>query len=278
MRSIEKRASFWKRAPKWLQRSYEYWVYLSSLVLFCSAGLITSFLAYLSFLLLPRKLGKTAGRKALMILFRFYTWYLRLWGLMHFDIKAVDKLIKKRGVIIIANHISLWDIVFIISRLPNVVCVTKSSIMSNPIYGGFARLAGFIPNASHINMVKLATKELNSGAQLLIFPEGTRTVTPPINSFKGGFAVISKHAKSPIHTLFISATSPLLGKGESLIQLPDFPYHYTIHSGQSFMIPAGSSTKRFLKILHSYFRENLPPDPRTNAINLQNPPSRHPQL
>ena len=143
---------------------------------------------------------------------------------------------------------------------------------------GFARLAGFIPNSPHINMVKQATNELRSGAQLLIFPEGTRTVEPPINSFKGGFAIIARKSQSPIHTLFITASSPLLGKAQSLIQLPDFPYHYTITSGQSFMVPAETKTRSFVENLHCHFRANLPRDPRSDASIFKNSSRNHSQL
>ncbi|MFP6873427.1 MAG: lysophospholipid acyltransferase family protein [Verrucomicrobiales bacterium] len=272
------RASFWKRIPHWLRLPYECWVYLSSLALFGIGGLIFSFLAFVIFLLLPKPLGKRVGRTTLSALFRFYTCYLQAWGLIKLDIKSVDSLAGQRGLIIVANHISLWDIVFIISRLPNVVCVAKASIMRNPIYGGFARLAGFIPNSPHINMVKQGTKELKSGAQLLIFPEGTRTVELPINSFKGGFAVIAKKAQAPIRTLFISATSPLLSKGWPLIKLPDFPYHYTITSGQSFQVPAETETRSFLKALHCHFCKNLPADPRSNVFAFKNPSGHHSQL
>ncbi len=273
-----KSALFLRRLPHCLLLPYECWVYLSSLALFCIGALIFSLFAFTAFLLLPKQLGKRIGRRTLTILFRFFTCYLQFWGLIKLDIKSVDSLAGRRGLIIVANHISLWDIVFIISRLPNAGCVAKSSIMNNPIYSGLDRLAGFIPNTPHVNMVKQATKELKSGAQLLIFPEGTRTVDLPINSFKGGFALIARKSQSPIHTLFITATSPLLGKGQSLIQLPDFPYHYTITSGQSFMVPAGTKTRNFVKDLHCHFRANLPRDPRSNASIFKNSSSHHSQL
>ena len=259
-------SSRWRKLPAWLRLPYEAWVYLSSLALFGIGGLVLSLAAFVLYVLLPRRVGKAVGRRGLTGLFRFFTWYLQLWGLFKLDLAAADELADEEGLIVAPNHISLWDVVFLISRLPNVVCITKTSAMRNPIYGGFARLAGYIPNRSPKTMVKLAAEELEAGAHLLVFPEGTRTVTPPINSsFKGGFALIAKRARASIHTVFLSASAPLLSKGRPFFAFTKLPYHYRIRLGERVDIPPGTDTKTFLSDLREHFVAHLPPDPRRDG-------------
>ena len=58
-----------------------------------------------------------------------------------------------------------------------------------PLYkllGGSARLAGYIRNDAPLPLVRRAGAALREGANLLIFPDGTRTVRPPVGPFKGG--------------------------------------------------------------------------------------------
>ena len=251
-----------KRVPHWLRRPYEYCIYMSALTLFAVGGLLFSSIAFLLHFILPRDLGKRIGRRSLTGLFRFFVWYCQRWGFMSLDLEQVDALAEERGIIIAPNHIMIADVVFIISRIPDVVCIAKASVMRNPMYGGFARLAQFIPNDSPAAMVKQAVAELKGGARLLVFPEGTRMEHPPIQPFKGGFALIAKKAAAPIHTLFVSSNSAAAGKRWPIFKAPRFPYRYRIRRGQRFEVPADLDTKSFIKMLETYFRDNLPPDPR----------------
>lgn len=254
--------SRWRRLPKWLRAPYEWWVYLSSITLFGVGGILLSVVAFVLYFILPKRIGKPFGRRYIMVLFRFFAWYIELWGIATLDLKRVDKLRDQKGIIIAPNHITLWDVVFFISRLPNVVCIAKASVMRNPLFGGYARLARFIPNDSPNAMVKHAAEELADGACLLVFPEGTRTVNPPINSFKGGFALIAKRACAPIQTAFLTTSDPAFTKNCPLFRCPEFPYRYSVRLGERFEIGPDLDTKKFLEDLKSYFHEHLPPDPR----------------
>ena len=56
------------------------------------------------------------------------------------------------------------------------VCITKASIWDNWFLGGGARLAGYIRNDAPVNLIRRSVAELRAGHQLLVFPEGTRTL------------------------------------------------------------------------------------------------------
>ena len=53
---------------------------------------------------------------------------------------------------------------------------------------------------------------MRAGDNLLIFPEGTRTVQTPVNPFKMGFALMATLADAPIQTVFVEMSYLYLGK------------------------------------------------------------------
>ena len=63
-------------------------------------------------------------------------------------------------------------------------------------------------------MVRGAVDDLREGGQLVLFPEGTRTVDAPLNPFKPGITLIAQAARRcRSRPSFIETDSPYLGKG-----------------------------------------------------------------
>jgi 1-acyl-sn-glycerol-3-phosphate acyltransferase len=246
------RSSF-NRTAALLKHLYEYIVLYGGLILFALICLVWSLIATALAPFLPRKIAAPLGQFAIMAVFRFYLSVLKITGIVHLDLSILDALREDRSLIIAPNHPSLIDVVLIASRLPHIVCIMKASIWDNLLLGGGARLAGYIRNDAPKNMVRLAAAAARDGHQLLIFPEGTRTVAPPANDFKGGFGLIAKKAGVPIQTVFIETNSPFLGKGWPLLKKPDFPLIYRVRLGQRFEV--NGEVKTFIAELEQYFRQ-----------------------
>ena len=70
----------------------------------------------------------------------------------------------------------------------------KAELLRNIFLGGGARLARYIRNDVGRGMVRDAVATLRDGDQLVIFPEGTRTVAPPVNPFQPGITLIAQLA------------------------------------------------------------------------------------
>ncbi|MEZ5739558.1 MAG: lysophospholipid acyltransferase family protein [Burkholderiaceae bacterium] len=104
----------------------------------------------------------------------------------------------------------------------------KASLMSNPLLGVGARLAGYIRNDSPRALVRDAIRDLELGSQLVLFPEGTRTVQAPINRLTGSFATIAARAGAPIQLVVIETDSRFLSKGWPIWRRPRFPLHYRV--------------------------------------------------
>jgi 1-acyl-sn-glycerol-3-phosphate acyltransferase len=231
-----------------------FWFYAAFLY-FGGAGLAYTCLSTVLHLLLPRCFGARLGKHMVSALFRSFLWLLRATGLARLDLCALDQLRGEPGLVIAPNHPCLLDAVFVIARVPDVVCIMKAEIRDNLVLGAGARLAGYIRNDSGIDMVRAAAREVRNGQPLLIFPEGTRTRRRPINDFKGGFALIAKHAGAQIQTVFIETDSPFLGKGWPLFRKPALPLIYRARLGRRFTVSGDAKT--FVADLESYYRDEL---------------------
>ena len=190
--------------------------------------------------LLPRRLGRPLGRRAAAVGFTSYLIFLRLIGACRFDLSGLDALRNEReGLILAPNHPGLLDAVMVLSKFPDVACIMKSTLMDNLFLGGGARLAGYIRNEPPLRMIRQAVQELRGGSHLLIFPEGTRTVRPPINPCRSSIGLIAARAKAPVQTLLIEADVPFLSKGWPLFRCPQaWPVTFRISLGKRFAPPA----------------------------------------
>jgi 1-acyl-sn-glycerol-3-phosphate acyltransferase len=205
--------------------------------------------------LLPRRLSVPLGQVMTMHGFRTLLGLMRVSGLARFDLTEIDALRNDSGLIIAPNHPTLLDALLVTSRLPRIVCITKASLWDNPALGAGARLAGYIRNDAPHRLVRDAANAVTRGSQLLIFPEGTRTVDPPVGPFKGGFALMARQAGVPVQTVFLHASSPYLSKGWGLLRRPQFPLTFRARLGRRFTVHGPAHA--FSDQLEAYFAAEL---------------------
>lgn len=210
--------------------------------------------------LLPKRWADPLGRWAITTGFRIYLGALALTGACRFDIRALDSLSDQGPLVIAPNHPCLLDALMVISRLPNLACIMKASIVDNIFLGAGARLAGYIRNDAQLSMIKQSVAELKRGSSLLIFPEGTRTTRWPVGECKGTAALIAARARVPIQTVFIETDSGYLSKGWPLFRRPEMPITFRIRLGQRFAPPEKAAA--FTDELERYFIEQLHDAPR----------------
>ncbi len=216
---------------------------------------LSSAFAGVVFHLLPRKMGVALGQRLVNRAFRMFLGYSVLSGLVKCDLSALDALRDEQGLVLAPNHPSMLDAVLVISRLPRVTCIMKAALWDNIVLGGGSRLAGYVRNDSQPNMVRSSVKVLQEGGQVLIFPEGTRTVSTPVNEFRGAIALIAKKSQAPVQTIFIESNTAFLGKHWPLLKMPVFPLQYKVRLGKRF--ECGADHKAFLADLENYFRTEM---------------------
>lgn len=191
--------------------------------------------------------------------FRLALGVMRMTRVLRVDFTALDALRHERGILIAPNHPTMLDAVLLISRLPRVVCITKASLWDNLFLGGGIRMAGYIRNDVPLPMIRRAAAAAQSGAQLMIFPEGSRTTHPPIDPLHRSFAVLARAARAPVQTLLIEADNAYLRKGWPLLRPPALPLVFRIRVGERFA--ADADPEAFMQRLEAYFRAQLPPPP-----------------
>jgi 1-acyl-sn-glycerol-3-phosphate acyltransferase len=213
-------------------------------------------LSPLLWLLLTRRYGTRLGRRAISFIYRTCWKTAERIGMMQIDSSALDALRDEPGGLIIAgNHPTMFDALIVVARLPRGVCVMKADLLRNIFLGAGARLARYIRNDSGRGMVRDAVASLKEGGQLVLFPEGTRTVRMPINDFKPGITLIALLARVPIQTVVIESDSPYLTKGWPLLRPPPGPVVIRLRLGERFG-PDGDH-RSLLRRLESHFRREL---------------------
>ncbi len=216
---------------------YAYFCLYTGLLALALLCLIWAPFALLLHLLLPEDSGRRIGRRCISYAFRGYLWLLEGLGACRFDLAELDALRGAGALILAPNHPSLIDAVLALSRLPDASCVMKDELMRSIFLGAGARLARYIPNGRPFTMIKTACADLRGGSQLLLFPEGTRTVHPPVNPLQPIVGLIARRAQVPVQTLIIETDSAYLTKGWPLLRCPPMPIHYRVRLGRRFDPP-----------------------------------------
>lgn len=225
---------------------------LGMLALLC---LVWAPFALILSVLLPARLGRPFGRRVIMWSFRFYLRFLSIACFCRFDLDELDALRGDQPLILVANHPSLLDAVIVLSRFPNMVCMMKAALMHNLLFGAAARLAGYICNDIALDSILRSREELHGGAQLLLFPEGTRTTNFPVNACSGSVGLISGRTGVPIQVLLIEFSTPYLGKDWPLFRRPSLPLRVRVRVGRRFAPP--KDVTGFTRELEQYFRCEL---------------------
>jgi 1-acyl-sn-glycerol-3-phosphate acyltransferase len=205
--------------------------------------------------LLPRALGTRVGRSAISGCYGMFWSLAQRVGMMRIDTAALAPLANDGALIIAANHPSMLDAMLIVARLPRGVCIMKAELMRNVFLGAGARMARYIHNDSPRRMIRGAVASLREGGQLVLFPEGTRTVRAPVNPFRPGITLIAKMAQVPIQTVIIETDSPYLRKGWPIWRTPPVPVRFRARLGERFAPQADHASLRAR--LEDYFASEL---------------------
>ena len=202
----------------------------------------------------PESWGRRMGRLGAMYGFRSWLAIMEALGAWRLDLAELDTLRGQGPIILAPNHPSLLDAVFIVSRLPDAVCVMKGSLLRNFLLAPAARLARYVPNDSLLRLISRAGPELARGGQLILFPEGTRT-TGTLGAFTEAVGAVSRRTGVPVQAVVIEDPVRFLGKGWPLARIPAFPLTYRVRLGRRLDPPA--DVRAFTLELERYFTREL---------------------
>lgn len=134
-----------------------------------------------------------------------------------------DNIPKQGGVIIAANHLSLWDPPLAATFVPRYVhFMAKEELFKIPVFGYVIRKLRSFPvrrGASDRAAIRAAITLLNDGHCLGLFPEGTRSKTGAIRKAESGLALIALKAGVPVVPTAVIGTNKIMSKSNFLPKL-----------------------------------------------------------
>jgi 1-acyl-sn-glycerol-3-phosphate acyltransferase len=149
-------------------------------------------------------------------------------GVLTWEIRGQERL-HRRGLLVLANHPTLIDVVFLVSRIPDADCVVKSRLARNPFTRGPVNATGYIFNDHGPGLIDDCIRSVRAGHNLLIFPEGTRTPAGEVlGPLQRGAANIAVRGGLDITPVVIRCMPRTLGKGEKWYLVPSRRFHISI--------------------------------------------------
>jgi len=251
-----------------------YWRLLAtacSFTLFGLGGLCLRLLVFPLLGCLPgdARAHRQRARRTVGRLFWFFIRFMARTGVLTYEIQGADRL-GRPGQMIIANHPSLIDVVFLIGLVRDANCVVKQSLFENPFTRGPLRSTDYISNDGSMDMLDAAARALQEGQSLILFPEGTRTQPGQPPAFHRGGAAIALRGARILTPVIIKASPTTLTKAEPWYRIPSRRVHFSLRVGadidpQAFAAlgPAPQASRKLNDYLHSYFIKELAEDERS---------------
>lgn len=228
--------------------------------------------AVIAYVLLPlRVLGvrepearAQAAQDLLHVWSRRYFAFIRLVGIAKPEYPAPIELPAGGGAVIIANHPSLLDVVFVMGAIPRLTYVAKESWMTSPLVGRLLRTCGHIASprgktpADGAIALDRMIQALRAGRTLLVFPEGTRSPRHGMWPFQRGAFEAAVRAGAPIVPCVIEVEPPMLRKEQPWYDVADRTIDYRMRALPT-VLPGTfeGSTKAMVAALEARIRGEL---------------------
>jgi 1-acyl-sn-glycerol-3-phosphate acyltransferase len=151
--------------------------------------------------------------------FRTYLAILEAMGVIRLEVVGGEAL-RQPGQLVVSNHPTLLDVVFLISLMPQADCVAKQATWSNPFMRGVVTATGYLSNDLGGDLVDVCAERLASGRSLLLFPEGTRSPKGGLGPFQRGAVHVALRGEKPLRTVLLTCSPPALDRGRRWYQMP----------------------------------------------------------
>ncbi|MBR9970175.1 lysophospholipid acyltransferase family protein [Magnetospirillum sulfuroxidans] len=202
---------------------------------------------------------------AIHLAFRLYCGGIRWMGVASIETVGTERLRALRGALIVANHPSLLDVVMIMAATPSVQCIVKAGLWRHPFFRLTVGGARFIRNDLEPEALLAACAEaLREGRNLIVFPEGTRTLPGVRPKLQRGFANMAIAVACPVQVVTITCDPPILHKGHSWWRAPEKRSCFRLEVGE--LLDVGQFThgrarplaaRRMVAYLENFYAEKL---------------------
>lgn len=170
----------------------------------------------------PKQKFQEKARAFVSASFRMFINLMRFAGVIKLVVDDKNAYRNLHSKVLVANHPSLLDFVFIMSMVPNANCIVRGGL-ANGILGGVIRQCYIVNSLDFDELCKLCKETLDDGCNVIIFPEGTRSPRHGVNAYKKGAARIAYYSKCDVQPILVGGNDKYgLGKHD-----PTWSFNHT---------------------------------------------------
>jgi 1-acyl-sn-glycerol-3-phosphate acyltransferase len=192
-------------------------------------GLVLGILVFpvLGLLVRDRQRRALLAKRVIRHAFQFFIGMMRRMGVLSYEVSGLTRL-RPGGQLILANHPTLIDVVFLMAFIDRADCIVKGALARNPFTRGPVLAAGFVFNDSGTGLIEDCVKSVRDGNNLIIFPEGTRSVADRSMHLHRGAARVALLGEVDIVPVRIHCSPATLVKGGKWYRVPARRAHFQI--------------------------------------------------
>lgn len=167
--------------------------------------------------------------------FRGFIGLMALLGLVRVRWTGAERL-RRRGLLVLANHPTLVDVVALIGRTPHADCIVRAGLGDNPFTWGPVRACNYLRNDTGSGLLEAFQVSMAAGSNLVIFPEGTRSRPGQALHLHRGAAQLALRAGVAITPVRIRCEPLGLSKGWPWWKTHDRPMLLTLDVGEDITV------------------------------------------
>lgn len=190
--------------------------------------------------------------------FGAFIWMIKSLGVLSYNVLGRENLEDGRNHLIVANHPTLIDVVFLVSMFPQADCVIKEAITRNPFMRSTVAATRYVSNIAFEELLNVCVERLKMGRSLLLFPEGTRSVPGREIEFKPGAATVAVRSTARLLPIAIQCEPRFLTKEKPWYYVPESRPHFVIRIMPPLMadelVPEGADERDARRITNEALR------------------------
>jgi 1-acyl-sn-glycerol-3-phosphate acyltransferase len=151
----------------------------------------------------------------------------------------------RSGAILACNHASFLEPIMMPTVTPGgAYLMARKTLFDVPLFGAFIRNVGAFPvdqGRTDLASIRQTLDLLGSGAFVVIFPEGTRTIDGSLGRFRNGIGMLSRRARVPVVPVAIAGTFTAWPRQRTFPR----PARVSVRFGQPLTMAEGESEHDF---------------------------------
>lgn len=172
------------------------------------------------------------------------------------EVRGLERVPPGRAFVLMSNHQSHVDVPIIFSTWPGTLrMVAKAELFRIPVFGPALHAAGFISversgdRKQAVEAMREAAAAIRSGVSIWIAPEGTRSETGRLGTFKRGGFLLARDTGAQIVPIAVDGSRHILPK-HAVVMTPGVPVRVTygapIDTGGRALEAVMEDVRRFL--------------------------------